>query len=208
MKIAIIGTGQVGAALGGRWARNGHEIIFGSRDPQGEKALSVARSGSGNARVVSNKDAMAAGEVVVLAVPWPATRETLAQAGSLAGKILIDAVNPLGAEGLAVSGNTSAAEQIASWAPGARVVKAFNSTGSGNMANADYGGAKPSLFLCGDDAEAKKVVAGLAAELGFEPIDSGPLWMARALEPLALLWVRLAYSEGLGPNVAFRLMRR
>ena len=76
------------------------------------------------------------------------------------------------------------------------------------MANADYGGEKPSMFLCGDDAEAKKVVAGLAAELDFEPVDCGPLNMARSLEQLALLWIRLAYSQGFGPNIAFRLLRR
>ena len=102
MKIAIIGTGHVGAALGGRWARNGHEIIFGSRNPQGEKALSLVKSISGNARVVSNKDAMAAGEVLVLATPWSAAHEVLTGAPNLAGKILIDAINPMGPDGLAV----------------------------------------------------------------------------------------------------------
>jgi 8-hydroxy-5-deazaflavin:NADPH oxidoreductase len=210
MKIGIIGTGHVGGALGGRWARSGHEIIFGSRDPQGEKAQNLLRLVSGNVRVTGTTEAVSAAEVVLLATPWSATRDTLDRAGStnLAGKVVIDAVNPIGPDRLLVGGNTSAAERIASWAPGARLVKAFNSTGSGNMSNTDYGGEKPSLFLCGDDAEAKNVVARLGAELDFDPVDCGPLSMARYLEPLAMLWINLSYNQGFGPDIAFRLLKR
>jgi NADPH-dependent F420 reductase len=210
MKIGIIGTGHVGGALGGRWARSGHEIIFGSRDPQGEKAQNLLRLVSGNVRVTGTTEAVSAAEVVLLATPWSATRDTLDRAGStnLAGKVVIDAVNPIGPDRLLVGGNTSAAERIASWAPGARLVKAFNSTGSGNMSNTAYGGEKPSLFLCGDDAEAKNVVARLGAELDFDPVDCGPLSMARYLEPLAMLWINLSYNQGFGPDIAFRLLKR
>jgi predicted dinucleotide-binding enzyme len=112
MKIGIIGTGHVGGALGGRWARSGHEIIFGSRDPQGEKAQNLLRLVSGNVRVTGTTEAVSAAEVVLLATPWSATRDTLDRAGStnLAGKVVIDAVNPIGPDGLLVGGNTSAAE--------------------------------------------------------------------------------------------------
>ena len=91
---------------------------------------------------------------------------------------------------------------------GARVVKAFNSTGAGNMADTDYGAEKPSMFLCGDDPPAKVTVSHLASELGFEPVDCGPLTSARYLEPLCGLWITLAYKQGLGPDIAFRLVRR
>jgi hypothetical protein len=106
MKIAIIGTGHVGGALGGRWARDGHEIIFGSRNPEGEKAQNLLRLVPGNVRVAGNTEAVSAAEVVLLATPWSATRDTLTRAGitNLAGKIVIDAVNPIGPDGLSVGG--------------------------------------------------------------------------------------------------------
>jgi NADPH-dependent F420 reductase len=211
MKIAIIGTGHVGSALGGRWSAGGHEVTFGSRDPQGEKARALVASIGGKVRVTGAAEAAKAGEVVLLAVPWSAARNMIAQAEvtNLVGKVLIDATNPLAAGGgLAVGCTTSAAEEIAGWAPGARVVKAFNATGAGNMARPDYGGQRPSLFLCGDDTEAKQMVSQLATEIGFDPVDCGLLPMARYLEPLALLWISLAYNQGMGPDIAFKLLKR
>jgi predicted dinucleotide-binding enzyme len=109
---------------------------------------------------------------------------------------------------LALGYTTSGAESVSGWAPGARVVKAFNTTGSGNMMDADYRGQRPTMFFCGDDASAKEITAGLAEELGFEPCDCGPLMVARYLEPVAGLWVQLAYREGLGTDIAFKLLRR
>ena len=103
---------------------------------------------------------------------------------------------------------TSVAEQIAAAVSGARVVKAFNSTGAGNMDNPDYDGMAASMFICGDDAPAKQVVAQLAQELGFDVVDAGGLTVARYLEPLAFLWVNQAYVQGEGPNIAFKLLRR
>jgi predicted dinucleotide-binding enzyme len=152
---------------------------------------------------------MAAADVILLATPWSAAQETLAVGRDLTGKVLMDAINPF-KEGLAlaVGHTTSAGEQVAGWAAGAHVVKAFNMTGAGNMLNPDYGGAQPTMFICGDDAAAKATVADLAAQIGFEPVDAGPLSMARVLEPLAALWVNLAYVQGMGPNIAFKLLRR
>jgi len=147
---------------------------------------------------------------VVLATPWAAAREAVKAAGDLSGKILIDATNPLKPDlsGLALGHTTSAGEEVARWATGARVVKAFNTTGARNMADPRLGGQSASMFLCGDDAAAKKTVAGLAEALGFEPVDAGPLAQARLLEPLAMLWISMAYAFGHGPNIAFKLLRR
>src|SRR5262249_51769867 len=132
----------------------------------------------------------------------------------LRGKVLIDAVNPilLGADGLQrglqVGHNTSAAEHAARWAPGARVVKAFNTIGADNMKDPRFGGERATMFYCGDDAEAKRVVGGLIEEVGFEPVDAGGLASARLLEPLAMMWIHLCFGMGLGTGIAFRLMRR
>ncbi|HTA70873.1 MAG TPA: hypothetical protein VK776_21460, partial [Bryobacteraceae bacterium] len=125
-------------------------------------------------------------------------------------KVLIDAVNPLlpDLSGLVLGTTTSAAEQVASWARGAKVVKAFNTVGSNIMENPVFGQDKPVLFFCGDDASAKGKVKQLADEVGFEGVDAGPLTQARLLEPLALLWISLAFKAGLGREIAFKLLRR
>ena len=208
MRIAVIGTGNVGGALGTRWAQGGHNVIFASRDPESEKARTLLLRAGPSARVTTLREAVADAEIVVLATPWQAAQETLTAAGDLSGKIVIDATNPLKDMKLAVGHTTSAGEQVAVWATDARVVKAFNNVGAGTMADADYRGQKPTTFICGDDAQAKHTVAQLAEELGFEVVDAGPLTSARYLEPLAVLWITLAYSQGMGPNIAFKLLRR
>jgi 8-hydroxy-5-deazaflavin:NADPH oxidoreductase len=211
MKIAIIGSGNVGSALGKRWAANGHQIIFGSRNPQSEKNQALVKSIGANAHVGPIHLATVNADVVVLATPWgDATEEAIRTAGDLAGKIVIDATNPLnpGLQGLALGHTTSAGEQVAAWATGARVVKAFNTTGANNMLDPNYDGQAATMFLCGDADEAKSVVAGLASEIGFDPVDVGLLSMARELEPLAMLWIHLAYVQGMGRNIALKLLKR
>ena len=99
-------------------------------------------------------------------------------------------------------------ELVAQGAAGARVVKAFNSTGAGNMADPAYGDMAATMFICGDNSQARATVSGLAAELGFDVVDAGPLMAARYLEPLAMLWVHLAYSQAMGPDIAFKLLKR
>jgi len=206
MRIAIIGTGNVGSALGTRWAQRGHEVVFGSRDPSGAKAQKLLAATG--ASVAGIREAAADAAVVVLATPWDAAQESIVAAGDLTGKVVLDATNPLQNMKLALGLTTSGAEQVASWAGGAAVVKAFNSTGAGNMLNPDYADQKPTMFICGDAAGAKQIVSGLIEEIGFEAVDAGPLTSARYLEPLAGLWITLAYAQGLGPNIAFRLLRR
>jgi len=154
--------------------------------------------------------AAAFGEVILLATPWSGTEQALRSAGNLSGKIVLDATNPLKADlsGLALGHTTSGGEQVAAWAAGAKVVKIFNTTGFGNMENPKYRDTTATMFYCGDDEAAKAAGARLAADLGFEPVDAGPLAQARTLEPLALLWISLAYFQKQGPNIAFKLLRR
>lgn len=206
MKIAVIGTGNIGGTLGRRWAAR-HDVVFGSRrapgtDPELDRLL--AESGG---RADSVGGAAAAAEVVVLATPWGAALAAVAAAGDLAGKVLVDCTNPVGPGLSHALARGSAAEAIAAAARGARVVKAFNCAGWEVFAEPRFGAEAASLFLCGDDPAAKASVAALAAELGLEPVDCGALAQARRLEELALLWISLAVG-GAGRAHAFRLLRR
>jgi len=210
MKIAVIGSGNVGGTLGKGWAERGHEVVFGVRKPSDQKLTQLLEATGGQARAASVKDAAAGAEVVALTVPWDAAQEALKNAGNLRGKILLDCTNPLKPDlsGLTVGYTTSGGEQVAAWASGARVVKIFNTTGFGNMANPAYPEGASMMLYCGDDAEAKKVAARLATDLGFEAYDAGPLAEARLLEPLALVWIHLAVFQKMGTGFAFHLIRR
>lgn len=172
MKIGVIGTGNVGKVLGARWAKNGHQVIFGSRDPQSEKIRELLTTLGANARAGSAREAAAASEVVVLATPWAGSQQIVELLGDLTGKIVVDCTNPLepNLRGLSVGHSSSAGELVAGWATGARVVKAFNTTGAKNIADPQYGGHAAVMFICGDDAEAKTTAVGLAQELGFDAI--------------------------------------
>lgn len=211
MKIAVIGAGNVGGALGKLWATKGHEVMFGVRDPKEDKVQEVIKTTGGKARAGTVKDAASFGEAVVIATPWPATQEAIQSAGNLSGKIVVDCTNPLAPDlsGLVIGTTNSAGEEVARWAKGACVVKGFNTIGAQNFSNPKFGSESASLFICGDDAKAKSTVASLAAELGFDVVDAGPLTVSRLLEPLAMLWIHLAFKQGLGPTGhAFKLLRR
>jgi predicted dinucleotide-binding enzyme len=210
MKIGVIGSGSAGGTLGRGWSRLGHEVFFGLRSGDNAQAKALLVGCAASAKVGSLPEAAASSEVVLLATPWEAAKEALTTVGNLAGKILIDATNPLlpGLAGLAVGTTTSAGEAVAQWASGARVVKAFNTVGFNIMADASFPQGKAALFYCGDDAEAKKAVAKLAAELGFDALDAGPLTQCRLLEPFAMLWISLAIQQGYGREIGFQLMRR
>jgi NADPH-dependent F420 reductase len=210
MNIAILGTGGVGSALGTRWAKSGHAVTFGSRLPESEKVLELLqRCGSGTKACLA-AEAVAGAEVILLAVPWPAAQATLTALGDLGGRVLIDCTNPLTADfmGIEVGHTTSAAEQIAAWSPGSRVVKAFNTASTKVMANPQFGDHQAAMFYCGDDAAAKATVKQLIGDLGFDPVDAGPLTSARYLEPLAMLYIHLAFKQGWGSNCAFKILKR
>jgi hypothetical protein len=157
----------------------------------------------------NRSEAAAAGDVIVLATPWPATRGAIQAAGNLAGKV-VDCTNPLKEDfsGLALGYTTSGAEQVAQWATGAKVFKAFNQTGFNIMADPAFDGERAVMFVCGDDDTHKPTVLKLAADIGFEAIDAGSLVIARLLEPYGMLWIHLALARGLGRDFAFVLHRR
>ncbi len=210
MRIGIIGTGNVGSAVGTRWALAGHDVMFGARDAKSPKVQALVAAAGKSARAGTVAEAAAFGPVVVLATPFEAAESAIRQAGDLGGKVVIDCTNPLRPDlsALSVGHTTSGGESVARWAKGARVVKALNTTGAGNMTDPRYPEAPATMFVCGGDAGAKATVSELVKALGFDVVDAGPLAQARLLEPLAMLWIWLAYQGRLGPNIAFRLMRR
>ena len=209
MKIGIIGSGNVGGALGQRWAAAGHDIKFGARDTAKPELVALVRKIGARASAGSVAEAAAFGDVLVLTTPWNGTRAAIESAGDVAGKIVVDCTNPLKADlsGLSIGLDTSAAEQVAQWAKGARVVKCFNTTGAENMVSPLFGSDRAVMFLAGDDDAAKAVVGKLGEELGFEMVDAGRLEIARLLEPVAMLWIHLAFKRGFGRDFAFKLLR-
>jgi 8-hydroxy-5-deazaflavin:NADPH oxidoreductase len=205
MRIGIIGAGSLGSALGERLGGARHEILFSG----GDTALEVA--GRLRLGVGTNSEAAAFGEVVVLAVPFAAIDAALEEAGALPDRVLWSCVNALKPDfsGLAVGFDTSAAEEVARRATGARVVAAIPpfapAIASGDLAY-DHGLA-PSVFLCGDDPSAKGVVEGLVRDIGAQPVDAGRLSAARLVEPAMMLLLRLAYA-GVPRDIGIRLLER
>jgi predicted dinucleotide-binding enzyme len=210
MRIAILGSGNVGSGLGKIWARSGHQVIFSfSRDR--EKLDKLAGSVP-NARAATPAEAVGSSSVVLLSVPWASVKEAITAAGSLRGKTIIDCTNPLKPDlgGLIVGHTTSAAEEISRLAEGSQVVKAFNTAFAEvyHLPSRLSGSRMATMFYCGDDAAAKSEVAQLIREVGFEPVDGGPLKAARYLEPLAMLLIQLAYGMHMGTRIGISLMRR
>jgi 8-hydroxy-5-deazaflavin:NADPH oxidoreductase len=209
MKIAIVGPGKLGSGLGKLWVHRGHQVfVTFSRD---RAKLDVIASEIG-AHAATVADAVAKSDVVVLTTKWAAVAEALAQAGSLEGKIILDCTNTMSPrktpDGLPET--RSCAEVLAESTKGARVVKTFNQAFE-QLFHAEsrlFGGEKPTMFYCGDDADAKKAAAQLIADTDFEAIDAGPLENARYIEAYAILVIRLGHTLGLGTNVAMKLMRR
>jgi 8-hydroxy-5-deazaflavin:NADPH oxidoreductase len=210
MKIAIIGAGRVGQAAAARWAGRGHNIRFGVRHPDNPKireALTAIGEGVTATRI---EEATRDAEVVVLAVPFGAAEQIIRDNDGFKGKILVDCTNPLLPDraGLSIGHDRSGGETIAGWAPRARVVKALSTTGTANMRNPNYPEGALSMLICGNDAEAKRVVFAIVADLGFDVVDAGPIEASRLLEPVAMLWINLAFKLGNGPDIGFRLLRR
>jgi predicted dinucleotide-binding enzyme len=202
--IAIIGTGRVGGALGPQFAKLGHHVIYGSREPGADRIqLLVAKTGAGATAELPPK-AAAQAQIVVLAVPWKATEDTVKALGDLAGKTVIDATNPFkfGPGGqVTVAADTASGELIQGWAPKAWVVKAFNAVGYNVMADPKSAGGPVTIPLAGNDAAAKKRVAELVEAMGFETVDVGSIGNARYLEGMAVLYIT-PYMSG-RPQDAF-----
>lgn len=204
MKIAIVGAGNVGKALGLAWKAAKHDVVYALR-PGSDKAKQLEKDGFSIAGIA---EASNRADVIVLAIPFTEAAAVIEALGPLEGKIVIDATNPVSPDfEMELGFDDSAGETVALLAQGARVVKAFNTTGAENMAKAKDFPAKPVMFVAGDDADAKKTVAKLAEDIGFEAIDAGPLKTSRYLEPMAMQWIKLAYG-GVGKQFAFSLVRR
>jgi 8-hydroxy-5-deazaflavin:NADPH oxidoreductase len=199
VKIAVIGTGRMGTGLATGLAKGGHEVVFGSRDPEAA-ADSVQASGAAGAATYA--EAVQDADVIVLAVPWSGAESTVGQLGDLSGRIVVDITNPYGPAGMDPDVNTT--ERIQQWAPGARVVKAFNHVYAQNLTQPDVDGQASSVFLASDDVEAKDTVSSLARDMGFDPVDAGGTDASLALT--RLLTVMGALS--LGPDRPLKVLQR
>lgn len=213
-KIAILGSGVVGQTLADGFLKHGHEVMRGSRDAS--KLADWAKGAGERASAGTFAAAAAWGDMVVLAVKGTAAVEAMTQAGeaNLAGKTVIDATNPIadappenGVLRFFTGPNDSLMEQLQKEFPAARLVKAFSCVGNAFMINPDFGGQKPSMFICGNDAAAKAQVKALLTQVGWETEDMGAATAARAIEPLCMLWCIPGLSGG-GWAHAFKLLRK
>ncbi|TXH73009.1 MAG: hypothetical protein E6Q88_05695 [Lysobacteraceae bacterium] len=204
--IAMLGAGNVGAALARNLIGLGERVRFGVPDPQKHRALAETLG----ADIGSVADALDAADIAILAVPYAAALDIAAAVPDWNQRILIDATNPLnpGLAGLALGPSTSAAEQLAARARNARVVKCFNTTGAENMADPRRLDGGVFMPLASDDAEARAVVSALVARMGFDAADAGALSAARYLEPFAMTWIHFAFAAGAGRDWAFSRVRR
>jgi hypothetical protein len=208
MKIGILGSGLMGGKLGTIFARAGHEVVF-SYAHHREKLDTLAREAHGNARAGTPREAAQDADAVLLAVHWLRMDDVLGQAGDLSGKVIVSCSLPMNANdtGLVVAHTSSGAEELAKKLPKARVVSAFNTVPSEVLFGvfaARRRARKPSLVYCGDDARSNAVAAELIRDAGFDPVDAGPLRIARYTEPFALLIGRLAYGGNDGAELAYR----
>ena len=209
MRVGILGSGLMGGKLGTIFARAGHEVIFSYARSE-QKLASLAREAGGHARVGTPREAAQAADAVLLAVHWSRTDDVLQQAGGLSGRVVLTCSLPMneGNTDLVVAHSSSGAEELARKIPQARVVAAFNTVPSEVLFGVYEAGRKagrPSLVYCGDDGGAKDMAAGLIRDAGFDPVDAGPLRIARYTVPFALLVAQLAYEGSGGPELAYRL---
>jgi 8-hydroxy-5-deazaflavin:NADPH oxidoreductase len=208
VRIGILGSGLMGGKLGTIFAHAGHEVVFSYARRQ-EKLERLARDAGGNARAGTPAEAARRADALLLAVHWSRVDEVLEQAGDLSGKVVVTCSLPMNDQdtGLVVGLTNSGAEELARKAPEARVVCAFNTVPSevlfGVFAARDSSD-RPSLVYCGDDEGSKEIAAGLIRDAGFDPVDAGPLRIARYTEPFALLVAQLAYEGAEGPELAYR----
>jgi 8-hydroxy-5-deazaflavin:NADPH oxidoreductase len=209
MNIGIIGTGNMGSGLGKIWSQCGHQLMF-SYSRNTTKPEKITQSIGNNASVGTPAEAVKFADVVLLSVPYGAVEGALKAAGSLEGKILFSIVNALlpDMSGMAVGTTTSAAEEVAKLAIGARVVEALPVFAEVlNSPSRRFGDRQAAVFYTGDNEPAKQVVAGLLREIDVEPIDAGSLKNSRYVEPAMMLLIQLAYAQQMG-QVGFNLLRR
>jgi predicted dinucleotide-binding enzyme len=214
MRIGVLGTGDVGRALGHAFVTLGHNVKMGSRGGTNEKAVAWAKEMGALASVGTFADAASYGEIVVLATLGVANESALRSAGpeTFRGKVVIDTTNPLDFTGdkppkLAVTGYDSAGERVQRMLPDAYVVKAFNTVGSAHMFRPSFPGGPPDMFICGNHDEAKKTVVRILSEFGWGCVDTGGIESSRYLEAMCLVWVLYGARTNTW-NHAFKLLRR
>lgn len=208
MRIGILGSGLMGAKLGTIFARAGHDVVFSYSKSKG-KLEQLARDVGGAARAGSPADAAREADALLLAVHWSRVDDVLKQAGDVSGKVIVSCSLAMNADdtALAIGHTSSGAEELARKVPKARVASAFNTVPSEVLFSVYESRdrvPRPSLVYCGDDRSAKEVAAGQVRDVGFEPVDAGPLRSARYTEPFALLVAQLAYEGDGGPALAYR----
>lgn len=211
MNIAVIGVGKVGGALAVRLLQAGHQVVLGGPDPASDTIRAVQHEQPGLV-AKSTAEAVATVEVVFLAVPFSAVQAALADGGDFSGKIVVDCTNPVGpgiTHGL--RSERSGAETVQAAVPGAAVVKAFTIYGFENLRDSGYpgyGGLRPAMLIAGDDDRAKSQVSALSTDLGFEPVDAGPLSSSLHLEHMTLLWIKMARVQGVGAGFVWARLTR
>ena len=211
MRIGILGSGLMGAKLGTLFARAGHEVVFSYARSE-QKLKRLAREAKANARAGTPADAARDADALLLAVHWSRVDEVMQLAGDVSGKVIVTCSLPMndGNTDLVIAHSSSGAEALAKKVRRARVVSAFGTVPSEVLFGVFDGRRKtrrPSLVYCGDDQGAKEVAAALIRDVGFDPLDAGPLRIARYLEPFALLVGQLAYEGEGGPELAYRFER-
>ena len=211
MRVGILGSGLMGAKLGTIFARAGHEVVFSYARSE-KKLEKLARGAKGKARAGTPREAAQEADAVLLAVHWLRVDDVLQQAGDLSGKVVVSCSLPMNEDNteLVVAHTSSGAEELAKKIPEARVVAAFGTVPSEvffAVYEARRKASRPSLVYCGDDRKSKKVAAELIRDVGFDPLDAGPLRMARHTEPFTMLIAQLAYEVKGGPALAYRFER-
>lgn len=190
--VAMIGTGDMGDSLGPRFAELGYHVVYGSRKPASDKVRMLVKETGGNASAASQMEAAQQADIVVTAVPWPAMESVARNLGELDGKIIIDVSMPFeqGADGYPKHLlSTSSAEMIQAWNPGAKVVKAFATMGSQIIDEPMVEGGIITIPIASDHRDAKEIVARIVADMGLDPVDFGPLRMAREIETLQMIYM-------------------
>jgi len=211
MRIGILGSGLMGGKLGTIFARAGHDVVF-SYSRNERKLARLARGAGRTARAGTPAEAARGADALLLAVHWLRIADVLRQAGDVSGKVIVTCSLPMNEDDteLVVGRTSSGAEAIAKKIPGAKVVSAFGTVPSEVLFDVFESRRKanrPSLAFCGDDRKARRVAATLIRDAGFDPVDAGPLRIARYLEPFTLLVARLAYETRRGPRLAYRFER-
>lgn len=208
MRIAIIGTGNVGSALAHGLKGKGHAVFLGARRPEAPEVTALAEATG--AMPAFPAAAATDADLVILALPWASAEAAVRDLGDLSGKTVIDCMNPLGRSaggmGLTIGHDSSGGETVQGWLPGAHVVKTLNQVGAEIMARNDTLAHRPAMFMAGDSSSAKAQVAVLLDDLGFDPLDAGDITRSRLLEPLGMVWINQTILRGKGRRWALAVV--